>query len=82
MKHRRGDGNALWIVVAAVIALIVLGVVVFIFNKQIGDFANDTKSCPLRGGKCLKTECNPSYQQEIKNTNCVSPESYCCIDVG
>ena len=84
MTKKRGDANTLWIVIAAVLGLIVLAVLIFIFNKQISDFAVETKSCTLRGGKC-SVACIPSYQQEIPNTDCVptaaSTVAHCCIDV-
>tara|TARA_Y100000310_G_scaffold344364_1_gene456779 strand:- start:17787 stop:18047 length:261 start_codon:yes stop_codon:yes gene_type:complete len=49
---RRGQGNTLWILVVAIIALIAAAILIIIFTGRTGDADRSIKNCLGKGGTC------------------------------
>ena len=67
-------------IVAAVLALIVIAVMIYIFAGESGDVKKQISKCELRGGACQKTACSNSIEItrgcDINST--YNKTFYCC----
>jgi hypothetical protein len=71
---KRAQSISLQTIVVAVLCIVVLIILIFVFRSKMGDWANNTKSCELKGGTC-GSPCDPIKDVEIKNTDCAQS---CC----
>ncbi len=76
---KRAQGQIFWIIVVAVIVLIVMGVVLYIFSTKLGGVKGEIESCTYKGGEC-KEKCDLD-DTEVKNSDCSGDEPVCCISL-
>lgn len=83
MNSRKGQGLSIGFIIVTIIAVAVLVVVLFAFNKGFRAFSADTLSCGGKGGECQES-CDPETQVEFRGTNCDDNEelTHCCKTVG
>jgi len=84
--NHKAQGNTFWIIIAAVIALVVLVVLIYIFTSKGGDASEGFFECSSKGGKCLdlgsksKDECGEVCEEKEMSYSGVfsCPEEKCC----
>jgi len=76
---KRAQGPVFWIIVVAVLALIVMGVVLYIFSTKLGGVKGEIESCTYKGGEC-KEKCDLD-DTEVKNSDCSGDTPRCCISL-
>ena len=78
---KRGQGLPLNTIVIAVIVLIVLAVVIFIFSTRIGLFGGEISSCEQKGGECkARIDCNLQTSTILTGFEC-KDSKVCCLSV-
>lgn len=83
MKSKKGAELALNIVIIAVIALLVMVVLLFIFGGKINIFSKGVSNCESLGGECKEELClrlDPP-RPAVPSGDCEAPEGetrYCC----
>jgi uncharacterized membrane protein len=82
--HRKGfSGGPMWLIVSAVIALIVLVVVVFIFGSQTGKISGTLSACEMRpGAYCTEDNCEINKEQKILFVDCPTAKPNCCMPLN
>lgn len=86
-KSRKGAELALNVVIIAVIALLVLVVVLFIFGSKANVFSKGVSDCLSLSGSCENVECSklPSPRPSLPNGNCPVPDGadkkFCCAKI-
>jgi len=78
LKKRNAQGLSINIMILAVIGLVVLFVVLFIFTKESNRSVNTLNSCEGRGGIC-KQSCTGN-ENEIPYVKCPGNDD-CCISL-
>ena len=81
MIEKRGQGLPINVIILAIIALVVLAVLIFIFTRNVNTFSGDTQRCSFRGGECKEKACDSNTQQLIEGTDCKAPKPNCCLTV-
>ena len=87
MFSKKAEGMSVNVIIVAILALLVLVVLSFVFAGKIGDFVKGTKQCQSIGGECLGA-CNieQGYKEMFtaacldKNTGKLTGEK-CCIQI-
>ena len=84
IKHKQGAALALNVIIIAVIGLLVLVVVIFIFGGKINVFSKGVSDCISLGGSCEKVSCFnlKTPRPSIPSGECLvgenEPKEYCC----
>lgn len=78
IKKRDAQGLSINIMILAVIGLVVLVVVLFIFTKESNRTVNTLESCEGRGGTCRDAPC-PTGHKKIPFIECEDGLKICCI---
>lgn len=79
--NRKGSEIAMNIIIIAVIALVVMVVVLYIFGNKSANITKTTDDCATKYGECLlKNEC--TGRPMIDNTNCEATGQKCCIKLA
>ncbi len=86
IKSKKGADIAINIIIFAVIALLVLVVVLFIFGGKINVFSRGVSECEALNGDCYEERCSDLEPPKpaITNGECEAPEGekrYCCSRV-
>ena len=80
---KKGISISMELVVIAVICLIVLAVLLYIFSQKAGTFDKGTSSC---GGQCVgeDEQCTDPEAFKIAYSNCGGDKNknYCCLKTG
>lgn len=77
MKNKKSDVN--WVIVSMLIALIVLGVAIFLINKFVVSPSNSIQTCSGGLGECSTTETCENGGTAVKNPMGGDKCEYCCI---
>lgn len=78
LKSKKAMEMSLNTVIVAVIALLILGLMIFVLARNTDVFNKGTK-CVTYGGQCVKEQCEQKNQITIDTKNpCVDSGSYCC----
>jgi uncharacterized membrane protein len=80
--HKKGMNGPMWFIVSAVIALIVLAVVVFIFGSQTGKISGTLSACETRPGAYCKDKACELSEQKIPFVDCPTAKPYCCMPLN
>lgn len=77
MKSRKAQGLSMQVIIIAIICLIVLAVLIFIFVGKIGIWGKSVADCEAKGGECANA-CKPD---EAKIAGICPEEAgqFCCI---
>ena len=82
MKTKSKKGEMFWYVVGAILAVLVLVLSIFFYDKGFSSAKNDItllKSCKIiGGGTCEPNSCKPGYDQ-IDDYGCSDKTQKCCI---
>ncbi len=82
MKHKKGQGISINVLIIALVALIVLIVIIAIFTGKIRGVNTGLQDCMTKGGKCEKSEdCPPGSSEVIGVSSCPNEDEKCCISV-
>jgi len=90
MFFKNGQGMPINVIVIAVLALIVLVVIGFIFSDSAGKFVKNANSCVSKNGHCMspalkcasnKTIILTSDCKYVGKTNDDEKDGQCCISV-
>jgi hypothetical protein len=76
---RKGSANIWWIIIGAVMAILVLFVLLFIFTDQIDDANTSLSDCKSKGGKCETIGECPAKTLPSNLLKCAEKTKECCI---
>jgi len=83
---KKGDANVFWILVFAVLAIVVLLVLGYIFGKGITDVQTDFQGCTVRGGVCKPSPCEDNEISFQKDNICPksadNKNQLCCVKIN
>ena len=84
---KKGDANIFWVLVFAVLALVVLLVLSFIFGKGVTNAQRDFAGCAVRGGECTAELKCPSDafkfdKENICPLNSDKKPQICCVKLN
>ena len=75
----KGSANIWWIIIGAVIAILVLFVLLFIFTDQVDDANTSLSDCESKGGDCK--EICPDKTLPSNLLKCPKSTEKCCIGI-
>jgi hypothetical protein len=84
-QHKKGDGLSLNVIVMAVIAVLVLAVLSFIFINNIQQTDQGLKSCASNQCVTSASQCGGEYPIPVPqacNDGGGSEGNYCCVKLG
>ena len=58
----KAQSLSIQVIVVAVLCLVILAILIFVFSDTLGDFEDDAGACGLKSGVCA-LECKPSQIQ-------------------
>ena len=76
LNSRKAQGLSLETIIIAIIVLLVLVIIGYIFATQIGKTQNKITDCIARGGSCESVCEYPNFA--IAATSCDKPGQVCC----
>lgn len=83
---KKAQGMSVNVIIIAVLALLVLVVLAFIFTGKIGQFASTTADCESIAGNTCEIQCGNGYVQD-NSRGCFDEDKeptgeVCCVPVG
>lgn len=85
-QSKKGAALALNVIIIAVIGLLVLVVILFIFTGKINIFSKGVSDCESLGGVCQDTQCSKLIPMELAVPGGKCDEDtgrpYCCKSIG
>jgi hypothetical protein len=85
MKNKKGEGMSMQVIVIAILCLIVMAVLIYIFAGKMGLIKSST-TCIARDGKCTASnvECSPEKPVSIWTEDCgiKGEPGKCCVAIG
>ncbi len=84
---KKAQGMSVNVIIIAVLALLVLVVLAFIFTGKIGQFSRTTGDCEAIAGNACEIQCDSGYVQD-NSRGCFDKDNepmegyVCCIPVG
>lgn len=79
-RSQRAEADMWWVIVGAVIALIVAGVLIAVFSSRAGPAQQSLASCEQKGGICSVDEC-PQGTLLSSAFSC-SGSAICCLGLA
>jgi hypothetical protein len=75
LRSKKSQGLSLQTVIIAILCLVVLAIIIYIFSDKIGGVGESLSGCSDKGGSC-ESSCNgPS----ITTKDCQDKGQVCCI---
>jgi hypothetical protein len=78
LKKRDAQGLSTSVIILAVLGLIILFALLYMFMNESGKTAGVLKNCGAKGGKC-DSSCDDGH--EIPDTDCKTPSTICCVRI-
>ena len=84
--YKKAQGMSINVIIIAVLALLVLVVLAFIFTGKIGQFSKATGDCKAISGDICDYTCSSGYVQD-NSRSCLGEDNQptgqvCCVPVG
>ena len=82
LKKKKAMELSITVIIVAILGLIVLVVMIYIFGQGTSDAVKTLKTCAAKGGECKASgDCDGTKLFNIKECKDKNPSEICCIEI-